>query len=171
MTPRAPSLPPEHRHARPQLERNASSQSKLSLPASSQSNEADDEFSDRSFDMESTAAHPQYDGEDTRLTSDKELSGFYVYGWAAEVCVLCSLCMRHRTSIHLVPYSIHCSYYTTTTTTTTTGCQLTHLGLCSMRHWFLHSRHPRAARPREWRTSPRPHHALQGFATIRSPSY
>jgi MFS transporter, UMF1 family len=26
-----------------------------------------------------------YAGEDTRLTSRKELSGFYVYGWAAEV--------------------------------------------------------------------------------------
>lgn len=28
---------------------------------------------------------PQYEGEDTRLTSKKELSGFYMYGWAAEV--------------------------------------------------------------------------------------
>jgi hypothetical protein len=28
---------------------------------------------------------PQYDGEDSRLTSKKELSGFYMYGWAAEV--------------------------------------------------------------------------------------
>ena len=90
MTPRAPSLPPEYRQARPQLERNASTQSKLSLPTSSQSNEADDEqsFSGRSFDMESSAAQPQYEGEDTRLTSDKELSGFYMYGWAAEVCSL-----------------------------------------------------------------------------------
>ena len=89
MTPRAPEelRPPEYRRPRPQLERNASAQSKLSLPASSQSNEADDEqsFSDRSFDMESSATHPQYEGEDTRPTSDKELSGFYMYGWAAEV--------------------------------------------------------------------------------------
>lgn len=89
MTPRAPSLPPEYRQARPLLGRNASTQSKLSLPASSQSNEADDEqsFSDRSLDMESSAMQPHYEGEDTRLTSDKELSGFYMYGWAAEVCV------------------------------------------------------------------------------------
>ena len=28
---------------------------------------------------------PHYDGEDARLTSKKELSGFYMYGWAAEV--------------------------------------------------------------------------------------
>ena len=28
---------------------------------------------------------PQHDGEDTRLTSRKELSGWYSYGWAAEV--------------------------------------------------------------------------------------
>lgn len=87
MTPRAPEIDPQYRQPRPHLERNASTQSKLSLPASSQSNEADDEqsFSDGSFDMESTATQPQYEGEDTRLTSDKELSGFYMYGWAAEV--------------------------------------------------------------------------------------
>jgi UMF1 family MFS transporter len=88
MTPRAPEqLPAEYRRPRPQLERNASTQSKLSLPTSSQSNEADDEqsFSDGSY-MESNATDPQYEGEDTRLTSDKELSGFYMYGWAAEVC-------------------------------------------------------------------------------------
>jgi len=28
-----------------------------------------------------------YPDEDARLTSKKELSGFYVYGWAAEVCI------------------------------------------------------------------------------------
>lgn len=32
-----------------------------------------------------------YAGEDTRLTSRKELSGFYVYGWAAEVFVICGI--------------------------------------------------------------------------------
>ncbi|KAF3049949.1 Autophagy protein 22 [Didymella keratinophila] len=93
MTPRAPEqLPAEYRRPRPQLERNASTQSKLSLPTSSQSNEADDEqsFSDGSY-MESNAADPQYEGEDTRLTSDKELSGFYMYGWAAEVFVVCGI--------------------------------------------------------------------------------
>lgn len=31
------------------------------------------------------ARPPQYDGEDTSLTSRRELWGFYVYGWAAEV--------------------------------------------------------------------------------------
>lgn len=90
MTPRAPEeVPAEYRRPRPQLERNASSLSKLSLPTSSQSNEADDEqsFSDGSFDMESNATDPHYEGEDTRLTSNKELSGFYMYGWAAEVCI------------------------------------------------------------------------------------
>lgn len=87
MTPRAPlEIPEDQRRPRPQLERNASTISKLSLPTSSQSNEADDEqsFSD-SFDMESSLSPPNYEGEDTRLTSDKELSGFYMYGWAAEV--------------------------------------------------------------------------------------
>ena len=64
--------------------RNASSQSKVSV---SPSNEADDEQSlsdEQSIDMESNDA-PHYEGEDTRLTSDKELRGFYMYGWAAEV--------------------------------------------------------------------------------------
>lgn len=35
--------------------------------------------------MDSNTSQPHYDGEDTRLTSDKELRGFYMYGWAAEV--------------------------------------------------------------------------------------
>lgn len=33
---------------------------------------------------------PLYPDEDARLTSKKELSGFYIYGWAAEVCI-CAL--------------------------------------------------------------------------------
>jgi UMF1 family MFS transporter len=37
---------------------------------------------------------PQYPGEDTRLTSKKELSGWYSYGWAAEVFVVCGVGMR-----------------------------------------------------------------------------
>jgi len=34
---------------------------------------------------------PQYDGEDTRPTSEKELRGFYTYGWASEVFVVCGM--------------------------------------------------------------------------------
>ncbi|KAF1811268.1 MFS general substrate transporter [Eremomyces bilateralis CBS 781.70] len=34
---------------------------------------------------------PQYPGEDTRPTSKKELAGFYLYGWAAEVFVVCGM--------------------------------------------------------------------------------
>lgn len=90
MTPRAPE--PGQAPYRPQLLRDDSTHSKLSVPLSSQSNEADDEqsFSDPN-DMESTVDAPHYEGEDTRLTSDKELSGFYMYGWAAEVCAMLSL--------------------------------------------------------------------------------
>jgi UMF1 family MFS transporter len=86
MTPRAPE-PGDIAPYRPQLLRDDSTHSKLSVPLSSQSNEADDEqsLSDPSYDMESTLDSPHYEGEDTRLTSDKELSGFYMYGWAAEV--------------------------------------------------------------------------------------
>lgn len=34
---------------------------------------------------------PQYEGEDIRLTSQKELAGWYSYGWAAEVFAVCAL--------------------------------------------------------------------------------
>jgi UMF1 family MFS transporter len=88
MTPRAPELPP---YERPTYLRNASSQSKASVLSISQSNEADDEQSlseEQSIDMESNDSQPHYEGEDTRLTSDKELRGFYMYGWAAEVLIL-----------------------------------------------------------------------------------
>ncbi|KAI4955555.1 hypothetical protein J4E91_001416 [Alternaria rosae] len=91
MSPRAPELPP---YERPTIARNASSQSKVSVPSISQSNEADDEqslSSDQSLDMESHDSQPHYEGEDTRLTSDKELRGFYMYGWAAEVFVVCGI--------------------------------------------------------------------------------
>ncbi|KAF2400108.1 autophagy-related protein 22-1 [Trichodelitschia bisporula] len=36
-------------------------------------------------------ATPHYDGEDTRPTSQAELRGFYMYGWAAEVFVVCGM--------------------------------------------------------------------------------
>jgi MFS transporter, UMF1 family len=34
---------------------------------------------------------PQYAGEDTRLTSWKELAGWYAYGFAAEVFIICGM--------------------------------------------------------------------------------
>lgn len=40
---------------------------------------------------ESYKPPPEYPGEDTRLTSKKELSGWYSYGWAAEVFVICGV--------------------------------------------------------------------------------
>ncbi|KAF1828849.1 MFS general substrate transporter [Decorospora gaudefroyi] len=92
MAPRAPELLPPCQ--RPPFMRHASSQSKASVPSVSQSNEADDEQSlseAQSIDMDSTRSPPQYDGEDTRLTSDRELRGFYMYGWAAEVFVVCGI--------------------------------------------------------------------------------
>jgi UMF1 family MFS transporter len=79
--------------------RDGSAHSKISLPSSSQSNEADDEqsISDRDSHMDDDhSPPPNYEGEDTRLTSDKELSGFYMYGWAAEVRIT-----RFRTVLSL----------------------------------------------------------------------
>jgi len=87
-----PRLEPEPR-PRPDL-RYVSTLSKASKASiansnsnSSHSNEADDEqsLSDQTDTMEHNASPPHYEGEDTRVTSDKELSGFYMYGWAAEV--------------------------------------------------------------------------------------
>jgi UMF1 family MFS transporter len=83
MVPRARLHPPP----RPDLARDVSAHSKLSVPSSSQSNEADDEqsASDHSLSSMDDQPSPTYVGEDTRLTSSKELAGFYMYGWAAEV--------------------------------------------------------------------------------------
>ena len=41
--------------------------------------------------VDSSDNPPSYPGEDTRLTSPKELSGWYSYGWAAEVFVICGI--------------------------------------------------------------------------------
>ncbi|KAF7515301.1 hypothetical protein G7054_g14643 [Neopestalotiopsis clavispora] len=78
--------------------------SKHSYRSHTSSFEADDEFSstDDSYssngsmtprasideDGRSSGAYP---GEDTRPTSRKELNGFYVYGFAAEVYVICAI--------------------------------------------------------------------------------
>lgn len=43
------------------------------------------------YDRETHKGPPEYPGEDTRLTSRKELSGWYSYGWAAEVFVVCGI--------------------------------------------------------------------------------
>ena len=93
MTPRAPEFLPPPPQQRPELDRDASQHSKASAPSLSPSNEADDEqsLSDDYLEMASDRSPPHYDGEDVRLTSDKELSGFYMYGWAAEVFVVCGI--------------------------------------------------------------------------------
>lgn len=43
------------------------------------------------YDQEAYKRSPEYPGEDTRLTSKKELAGWYSYGWAAEVFVICGV--------------------------------------------------------------------------------
>jgi hypothetical protein len=73
---------------------NSTKVSYRSYRSHSSSFEADDERSSSAESMgpdqaphESSA---QY-AEDTRLTSRKELSGWYAYGWAAEVFVICGI--------------------------------------------------------------------------------
>ncbi|OMP86042.1 Autophagy-related protein 22-2 [Diplodia seriata] len=90
-----PQVPPQHSPPfRPDLFRQSSANSKRSFQTSYS---ADDERSiaadtmgpDRERDI--PARPPQYDGEDTSLTSRRELWGFYIYGWAAEVFVVCGV--------------------------------------------------------------------------------
>ncbi|KAK7546587.1 autophagy-related protein 22-2 [Phyllosticta citricarpa] len=84
-TPSRPPLPP----------RQSSTFSKLSFHSSYS---ADDEQSViyESFTMDpdfepGLPAAPLYPGEDTTPTSRRELFGFYIYGWAAEVFVVCGV--------------------------------------------------------------------------------
>ncbi|KAL8825431.1 MAG: hypothetical protein Q9191_004423 [Dirinaria sp. TL-2023a] len=78
------------------------SSAKASFLSPSSSFEADDEDSlfgpsRESQSMQSDSERdkrkepPRYSGEDTRLTSKKELSGWYSYGFAAEVFVVCGI--------------------------------------------------------------------------------
>jgi UMF1 family MFS transporter len=60
--------------------------------------EADDErdsswdYSDSEMgDVSDTVADTRYADEDTRPTSQKELWGWYAYGWAAEVFAICAM--------------------------------------------------------------------------------
>lgn len=85
--------------SRPQIQGYPSGISKASLVSPTPSIEADDEgssFGDLGIDMQpQTPASPdhesQYEGEDSRLTSYKELAGWYSYGWAAEVFAICAM--------------------------------------------------------------------------------
>jgi UMF1 family MFS transporter len=71
---------------------------KCSIRSHSSSFEADDERSS-STEEDSMGPdtdperpnRPQYSGEDVRLTSKKELAGWYAYGFAAEVFIICGM--------------------------------------------------------------------------------
>ncbi|KAI9771003.1 MAG: Autophagy protein 22 [Geoglossum simile] len=80
---------------RPPPPRLASANTKASLVSPSPSCEADDERSlsetSMEFGLSGSRGAPQYPGEDTRYTSKKELAGWYGYGWAAEVFVVCGI--------------------------------------------------------------------------------
>ncbi|CZR50512.1 probable Autophagy-related protein 22 [Phialocephala subalpina] len=93
MVPRIPR-PPEPQRA---FSSNSAKRSYRSYRSHSSSFEADDERS-TSADNESMGEDDgyrdgpsQYAGEDTRLTSRKELLGWYTYAFAAEVFVICGI--------------------------------------------------------------------------------
>ncbi|KAL3419038.1 autophagy-like protein 22 [Phlyctema vagabunda] len=80
-------------------QRALSNSTKRSFQSYSSSFEADDERSDSAdhdmmgpdLDAAFRSGPSQYEGEDTRLTSKKELRGWYAYGFAAEVFVICGI--------------------------------------------------------------------------------
>ena len=102
MVPRVEELYPPSEH-QPLL--HVPSSSKASFQSPTPSFEADDEdsSSDRSImepdrhDESDDSPPPRYPGEDTRLTSKKELFGWYSYAWAAEVFVVCGVGKGVRT--------------------------------------------------------------------------
>ncbi|KAK5551663.1 Autophagy protein 22 [Exophiala xenobiotica] len=82
---------------RPLLPRQ-NSHSKASLISPTPSDEADDEESSWGYsgsemddDYSDPIAETSYADEDTRPTSQKELWGWYSYGWAAEVFAICAM--------------------------------------------------------------------------------
>lgn len=89
--------------SRPSIQRSHSRVSKASLISPTPSIEGDDEDSSLDFSgpaMERQAQaqaqapsnhQPEFEDEDTRLTSRKELAGWYSYGWAAEVFAICAM--------------------------------------------------------------------------------
>jgi hypothetical protein len=101
--------PRNEEEPRPSLFTRVSQASKRSFRSYSSSVEADDERSSTgdgsrserdagamspSFEngsSEERNAHGSYPGEDTRPTSRKELAGWYMYGFAAEVYVICGM--------------------------------------------------------------------------------
>ncbi|KAK5097314.1 Autophagy protein 22 [Exophiala xenobiotica] len=90
--------PFQFHYARPALPRTNSKNSHRSLISPTPSVEGDDEHDSDDETDESltnytdTEMGPQvYEDEDTRPTSQKELAGWYAYGWAAEVFAICAM--------------------------------------------------------------------------------
>ena len=84
MVPRAPE-PSTYLQRPVHPQRNTSTLSKVSAVSFSPSNEADDERSASVASAMGSSQEPDYPGEDRRPTSQRELAGFYAYGFAAEV--------------------------------------------------------------------------------------
>jgi hypothetical protein len=153
----------------PPTPRNQSSNSaKHSTRSYSSSFEADDERS-------STADHDsmgpnsaagfrdepsQYEGEDIRLTSRKELSGWYAYAFAAEVFVICGmgeLKFPGRCVVRGVVDGFCCKCFQRpgpATDVISNGFYEDYTGfvslLTSINCRIIHTYHPRTARQREW---------------------
>ncbi|KAI0546809.1 autophagy-like protein 22 [Xylaria curta] len=96
-------LPPQRPPPNPRLLSVQSIASKYSVRSHSSSFEADDERSTTTAESNRMSPRPsidtgdssppvrRYPGEDTRPTSTKELSGWYMYAFAAETYVICAI--------------------------------------------------------------------------------
>jgi len=123
-------------HQRPPPHRMLSNSTKRSYRSHSSSFEADDERSN-STDHENMGPDPalhrrvpsQYAGEDIRLTSKKELWGWYAYGFAAEVYVICGIGMlancykllKRKCMLYRPCYSVCCHQWHWSKLTSSTG--------------------------------------------------
>lgn len=194
MVPREPvpvyPRPPQFQRA---VSSNSAKQSYRSLRSHSSSFEADDERSS-SADNQSMGEDDgfrdgpsQYAGEDTRLTSRKELAGWYTYAFAAEVFVICGIgalkCFLCSVLKLLQISASSLSAYTSLQYTDRVGsskskCFKSYPRFASCMHLespallssnnpvltmyfrILHSYHPRTTCSREWLLSHRPLEAM-----------
>lgn len=112
MVPRQP-LPQPRPFPQRGVSSNSAKHSYRSYRSHSSSFEADDE---RSSSAENQSmgeddglrdVPSQYAGEDTRLTSRKELAGWYTYAFAAEVFVICGIGVYSFTLYFKLTVSLH----------------------------------------------------------------
>lgn len=78
-----------------------------SFEADDERSSTDGSMSPRSINGDGPAGAPHYVGHDGRPTSRKELAGWYMYAFAAEVYMICGISMASRVYVtYSVPFTI-----------------------------------------------------------------